>query len=93
MFEKLAEVIDKRKINTNIYYNHHHNLNYTKVNNIHRIFNYYNDEETELKVFQSHLLLKSTKQIPIFLKSLNIDKNLFVCDFQNKDYFWIEQLV
>lgn len=93
MFEQLAESIDNQKANKMIFEFNQNNDYYTKYSNIHTINNYYNDEQSKLIINKSHLILRSTKQIPTFLKELNFDKNLFACDFENRDYFWIEELI
>lgn len=92
MFEQIAEVIDSKQANLKIFDINRHNDTYTKFSNIHMINNYYNDEVSKLIINKSHLILKSSKEFPTFLKELNFDNNLFACDFQNKDYFWIEEL-
>ena len=92
MFETIVKPIDRREINVSIFDKHKNNEHYTKYNNMHTINNYYNDETTELVVNSAYLLLKSTKANPVFLKDLKTDKTLFVCDFQNKDYFWLSEL-
>lgn len=92
MFEQIADKIDNRKMNLSIFDINRYNDYYTKYSNIHMINNYYNDEQTKLVVNKSHIILKSTKQIPSFLKEMNFENNLFACDFQNKDYFWLDEL-
>lgn len=91
MFENIANTIDKKEINLKLFEEFRHNHNYTKFDNRHMINNYYTDEETELTVKNAHLVLKSTSENPSFLSNLKDNKNLFVCDFQNKDYFWLDQ--
>ena len=36
--------------------------------------------------------MESTIPRPSFLKELEKEKNLFFCDFENKDYFWLEKI-
>ena len=45
-----------------------------------------------LIVNKAFLLLSSNILKPSFLSDLKEYKNLFVCDFKNKDYFWLESL-
>jgi len=92
IFETIIKPIDKKNLNLCIFDNHKSNDHYTKYNNVHMINNYYNDENTELRVNSTYMLLKSSKANPIFLKDLKFDKSLFVCDFVNKDYFWLSEL-
>ena len=93
MFKYIANPFNKKNLNLKIFELHRHNLNYTKFNNIHMIHNYYTDEETELTVKNVYLILKSTIATPSFFNDLKDKENLFVCDFQNKDYFWLDQLL
>ena len=44
-------------------------------------------------VNKAFLLLESNTLKPTFLNDLKEYKNLFVCDFKNKDYFWLNELV
>lgn len=92
LFFQIAIPFDKKKLNLNICDHNRHNNNYTKFNNIHIINNYYTDEQSELVINNSFLLLKTSLIAPTFLKDIQ-NENLFVCDFQNKDYFWLENLV
>ncbi len=92
MFETIADAFNKRKINLDLFEIYRHNDHYTKFNNVHMINNYYTDEQSELTIKNSHLILKSTSNNPTFLKNLRTFENIFVCDFQNKDYFWLDQI-
>jgi len=92
LFEQLAIPIDQKKINNKIYNAYKDNDHYTKYRNIHQINNRYKPEESKLTVNNVYLVLKSNIVKPLFFKTLNIDNNLFVCDFENKDYFWLESL-
>ena len=55
------------------------------------INNYYRDEESRLIINKAYMLLESNVVKPSFFKDL-INKGLFVCDFENKDYFWLDSL-
>jgi len=93
MFEKLADPFDKKTINNKIFKNYRQNQNYTKWGNTHMFNNYYTDEESQLTIRNAHLILISTVGNPVFFNDLSDMKDLFVCDFQNKDYFWMDQLL
>jgi len=92
MFEQIAVPIDNKKINKYLFEKFKTNDYYTKYRNIHKINNKYKPEETKLIVNNIYLILKSNIIKPLFLKSLNYDSNLFACDFENKDYFWLDSL-
>ena len=57
------------------------------------IYDYYTKEESKLIINTNYLYIKSTKQIPTFLKSITRKEKIFVIDFENIDYFWLEELL
>ena len=92
MLDDLIVPIDKLKYNRLIYDKNKDNDFYMKIGDNHKIVNKYRKEETNIWVCNSHILLKTNiinKNIRKFLP-LN---ELFACDFENKDYFWLEELV
>ena len=90
MLDDLIVPIDKLKYNRLIYDKNKDNDFYMKIGDNHKIVNKYRKEETNIWVRNSHILLKTiNKNIRKFLP-LN---ELFACDFENKDYFWLEELV
>lgn len=64
---------------------------YSIYRNTHLYNNYYSDEVSKLIVYNSYFILKSNKQSSTFLEVLNNIPNLFVIDFEHKDYFWLEK--
>lgn len=92
LLDELIVPIDKLKYNELIYEKNKDNDFYMKVGDNHKIINKYRKEDTNIQVRNSHILLKTNiinKDIKKFLP-LN---GLFACDFENKDYFWLEELV
>ena len=51
--------------------------------------NYYTDEVSKLIVKSSFMVLKSNKVNSIFLTVLAHIPNIFIIDFDNRDYFWL----
>lgn len=92
IYEQLITPINQNKINRKIIMSYKDNDYYQKNYNVHSIHNKYKPEETKLTVKNSYLLLESNVIKPSFLKELSYDKDLFVCDFANKDYFWVDEL-
>ena len=92
IYEQLITPINQNKINRKIIMSYKDNDYYQKNYNVHSIYNKYKPEETKLTVKNSYLLLESNVIKPSFLKELSYDKDLFVCDFANKDYFWVDEL-
>ena len=83
-----TDVLDTLVSNTFIY-----NSYYFKENNKHVIYNKYKPENTTLQINKSHLLLKSDSLKPTLLRNYSNDDNIFVCDFKNKDYFWLNEIL
>ena len=52
----------------------------------------YNKENIIFELHYSCIICKTTKNYPLGLKIINYyDRNLFVCDFENKDYFFLNR--
>lgn len=92
-FDQIVDYFDKERLSIRLFKKYKNDYNYTNHLNVHMINDYYSQEKTKLIINSSYMLLRSTKQIPIFLKEFVKKDNIFVCDFKNKDYFWLEQLV
>lgn len=92
-FNQIRDTFNKEYLNNNIYEYYKNRYTYTKVNNTHMIYDYYTKEESKLIINNNYLYIKSTKQIPTFLKSITGKEKIFVIDFENIDYFWLEELL
>lgn len=92
IFDQISDTFNKDIINHIIYENYKEQETYSNYLNTHIINDYFTNEQTKLIVNKSYMLLKSTKQIPLFLKEIQFKDNIFICDFNNKDYFWLEQI-
>ena len=93
IYDQIITPINNKSFNQHILKNYKDNLYYQKYYNIHTIYNKYKPENTKLVIKNTYLLLETNAIKPSFLKELAFDKDLFVCDFENKDYFWIEQVI
>lgn len=91
-FSQIRDYFNKDKLDNNLYEHYKNKDNYSKINYTHMIYDYFTNEKTKLVINKSYLYLKSTKEIPSFLKIIFPKDHLFVCDFINKDYFWLEEL-
>lgn len=92
LFYKLIEKINSKTLDIQIFKKYYDNYFYTKFKNTHQVNNIYKKEESKLVVRNYYLLLESTIVKPTFLEDLKKVGNLFLCDFENKDYFWLEKL-
>ena len=93
LFKQICISIDNLNINNKIYLKMHNDLVYTKLGNEHIINNLYKDEVSILKVKKSHMLIDCNNSYSSFFAFLNYDnKNYFICDFQNNDYFFLSDI-
>ena len=65
---------------------------YTAFHKTHMYNNYYSDEVSKLTFYRSFIVLKSNKPNSTFFSILHSLPNIFVIDFENKDYFWLASL-
>ena len=92
IYEQLVSPFEKSKLSKKIFDYYKECDFYTSFHNTHSYINKYRDEKSHLYVKNSYLELTSNKEIPDFFKCLKKRKNLFVIDFDNKDYFYINSL-
>lgn len=91
LFEQIALPFNKNKLNAYIKIKYIENINYYRKDNIHIVMN--NNEYSKLVISNSNIKIKTNINIPIFLKDIHdYCENIFVCDFKNKDYFWLEKI-
>lgn len=90
LFEQMATPFDKSKINSAIYRNFAYDKNYQKTLNKHVIDD--GIEKTKLTVYNTYIKIKTNQNLTIFFKVLGKEENIFVCDFNNKDYFWLRKV-
>lgn len=93
LYDQIFESFDRDYIDGLIYRQFKNNNYYKRENNRHVICNKYRPENSYLYVYRSHLLLKSDAIRPTLLTNYTMSDNLFVCDFKNKDYFWLNEFV
>ena len=87
----MATAYDKTKINSMIYKKFMDDENYNKILNKHILDD--GVEKTKLTVYNTYIKIKTNQNISAFFKILSNEENVFVCDFNNKDYFWLNKVV
>ena len=93
LFKQICISIDTLSLNNKLYLKMHNDLVYTKINNEHIINNLYKDEVSVLKVRKSHLVLDCNGSYSTFFNFLyKFNGNLFICDFKNCDYFFLNEI-
>ena len=65
-------------------------VSYKKTLNKHVLNNL--TENTKLTVYNTYIKIKTNKNITDFFKVLENEENIFICDFNNKDYFWLSKV-
>ncbi len=93
IYDEIFASFDPSYLNKRIYNLFKNNRYYKYYDKKHIIYNPYKPEESILKVYNSHIILKSNAINPTLLINYLGSDNLFVCDFKNKDYFWLNEFV
>lgn len=90
-YNKLTKPLDKKKINDLIIRNHINDFYYKKIGIYHELSN--NIEGSILTVNNTFIKIVTNTNISTFFKDLYLlNENLFLVDFDNKDYFYITDL-
>lgn len=93
LLEQVTTPFGKKKTSNYLYEMHYNELSYSKNEYEHKIKNLYSNEITLLKVFNSHVKITSNTNYSSFFNSIGgYSNNIFVCDFVNRDYFWISKI-
>lgn len=93
LLEQVTEPFGTRKTDKFIYKKHLNELEYSRLNDGHMIKNLYSEEITFLKVFHSHVRIKTNNNYSSFFSSIQeYDENIFICDFENQDFFWVNKI-
>ena len=93
LFNQITNKIKVLELSNKIYIDMHQDLIYSKHNNEHIINDLFHDEVSILKIKKSHLLIQSNKSYNSFFNYLlKNHNNYFVCDFLEKDFFFLEDM-
>ena len=91
LFEQITIPFNKKIFNNYILLRHGNDLYYSRKDSIHTISSAY--EISRLSVNQTHLKIKTNKNVNSFIKDIMATKErVFVIDFKNKDYFWLNEI-
>ena len=91
MYGEIINNYNKLFVNNYIFANNKFDIYYSNKDNIHLISN---KKEYSKFVFNSYYLkLKSSVNYPKFFDNINnYSENIFICDYVNKDYFWLNKV-
>jgi len=93
LFKQICISIDNLELSNKLYLTMHNDLVYTKIDMEHIINNLYKDEVSILKIKKSHIVLDSNSSYSSFFGFLNkYNKNFFICDFKEGDYFFLSDI-
>lgn len=93
LYEKIVNPILKEEYNDYIKKNNLGHENYICYNYTHTINDFYFNESTKMIINNSHIKIKTNKNVPSFFYNIRNFKNIFVCDFNNHDYFLLEDTI
>jgi hypothetical protein len=93
LFEQIAIPFHKDDINKLLFDTYKDNDFYTLSKGKHRLYNKYLNEIVEFEPRLSYILLKTNSNKKSIFQNIMINNHLFACDFQNKDYFWLDSIV
>ncbi len=89
---QLIKPISVKEIDITIFKNYKNNYFYTKYRNVHRMHDVYRKENTILTINRTYLKIQTDSMWPRFLNDLKTNEHFFICDFKEKDYFWLDSL-
>lgn len=90
-YEQMITNYNKLFMNNYITANNKLDAYYYTKNNIHIISS--REEYSKLMVSSYCLKLKSNLNFPTFFQNLKkYSDNIFICDFENQDYFWLNKI-
>ena len=91
LYEQLASKLNKAILNQKIVAHYKDNQHYMYTKDRHTYYNKYKDETCNITVKNSYIICCSNNSKLELLKKLS-GFNLFACDFENKDYFWLDEI-
>ena len=93
LFNQMINRINKFDLDKYLYVLLHTKMKYSKKGENHILNNLYKDEVSVFRVKGNYILINSNKSYTEFFALLNnYDSKLFVCDFNNNDYFFLRDV-
>ena len=93
IYQRIVNPMKKEEYNDYIKKNNLGKENYICYNYTHTINDFYFNESTKIIINNSHIKIKTNKNVPSFFYNIRNFKNIFVCDFNNHDYFLLEDTI
>ncbi len=93
IFNQVAELFNKEKIDLKTFILLHNKFKYLKRNEEHIINDLYHNEISIMKVRKTYIVVNCNTNFTDFFQIISNEyKNCFVCDFINNDYFYLSRL-
>ena len=93
LFKQICVKVDNLELSNKLYLKMHNDPIYTKLDNEHIINNLYKDEVSILNIKKSHIVLDCNNSYSSFFIFLNkYNKNYFICDFNEHDFFFLNDI-
>ena len=93
IFDKIVSPMDKENVNDYIRKKNLDKESYICYNYTHTINDFYFNETSKMVINNSHIKIKTNKNVPSFFYNIRTFNNIFVCDFINHDYFLLEDTI
>ena len=93
IYQRIVNPMKKEEYNDYIKKNNLGKENYICYNYTHTINDFYFNESTTMIINNSHIKIKTNKNVPSFFYNIRNFKHIFVCDFNNHDYFLLEDTI
>ena len=93
IFDKIVTPMDKENVNDYVKKMNLSKESYICYNYTHTINDFYFDETTKMVINNTHIKIKTNKNVPSFFFNIKAFNNIFVCDFINHDYFLLEDSI
>lgn len=93
LFKQITTSLNKDELDKKLFVKLHNKMKYCKKGDEHIINNLYKDEVSIMKIKNSCIVINCNKNCPEFFEFLSEEEdNIFVCDFINHDYFYVNQI-
>jgi hypothetical protein len=93
IYDKIVSPLKKDTFNEYIKEKNLDKESYIYYSYTHTINDYYFNESTKMIINNSHIKIKTNKNIPSFFYNIRNFNNMFVCDFEHHDYFLLEDTI
>jgi len=92
LYKQVIIPVNRLLCNSYVTKNHRLSYEYCYDNHVHYIKK--NDEHTKMVISNIHIKIISDINYPSFFDDIYAyDSNIFICDFDNNDYFWLDKVI